>query len=810
MKTFLLAIRTIKNYPLYTIVNILGLALSLACTIVIARYINGELSVDSAHKKLDNIYLTTSQNNLGTENSLFRAGFMDDTVQMFSDAAVVSHCDLWSEQITVTAAGTPYDVTTLRSDSTMQDILDFPIVAGSQKICAAKNEAAITARFAARVFGNENPIGKTIIAKERELVITSVVGDVDSKSSIYFDLILHMRYSTNWNGPSVTMVLLAPLSDYKEINRRYGEFQKSEYVENVSKRYQLIPFNEQYFDASHDIYGLFAHGDARTISILFIVALAVLTIGIFNFINIYTVLMLRRSREMGLKMVFGAPMAKLLRGIYVENLFMVILSIGIGWILTVAFDPLVVGQLGIGAMANPQFDALLSVCLVLLVPILTSIYPYFKYKYQKPITTIQNVNGTTGRGVSRALFLVAQYIITVVIVVVSIFFVKQLNFMLSSDLGYKYSNVIKLRMFDYPSQSNYGAWDQYRAQMESKSRVVEQSMESSMLFSHWGYCISPNSIEKDVWATGLSVNGSDFTQIKIGSCAPQFFDMFAIPIVWGRGWNDTTDRWNSYKCIVNEAFLREFGIQDPAAAVVQPQSRMWSMSRSGDTALEAEMETNPPYSIVGVMRDFQLGHLRNKIEPIIMTCEFGDGSDGAANIAGSDFCAQIVEGRQREAIEFMEKLYKEVGGLNFNYTMVEDEVAATYAEDRRIAFIYTVFAFIAIVISCLGLFSLSLYDVQRREREIALRRVNGATVSEIVAMLLRKYYGLLLLSFVVAMPGAWFAVDWYVSGFAHRTPLSWWIFVLAAVVTAAISLLTLIIQTVKAARTNPAVAMKRE
>lgn len=804
MKTFWLALRTIKSYPLYTVVNILGLALSLACTIVIARYINGELSVDDAHSKIDKICVSYLEDETGSEKGLVEV-YQDMGGEMLSDAAIVKTCNINMEEITVAIGETPFDIELLRADSTFQDMLDFPIIAGASKIGISKNEVAITTAAAKKLFGNDNPIGKEFSINGYPIVVGSVLGELSSKGSLDFDVVINYDYKMGSNGPTTTMFLLSSADDYKTINSRYGKFVKFWDDSEVMERYQIIPLKELYFDASADWLQLYNHGDARSLAVMFIIGLAMLVIGVFNFVNIYTVLMLRRSREMGLKTVFGAPMTKLLKGIYAENVLMVALSIGIGWVLAVAFEPIIVGQLGIGAPINLPFDLLLSTCLVILVPILTSIYPYFKYRYQKTITTIQNVSATSGRGVSRAVFLVAQYIITVVIVVVSIFFVRQLNFMLKSDLGYQYSNVIKLKMFDYPNWLPEQQQMQYGELADSRVQIVEQRMAQSGLFIKWTYGGSPNK-SRD-FSFDIKVNGGAFAPILYGKSASSFFDMYAIPIVWGRGWNDSIDSWASYKCIVNEAFLRVFEIQDPATAVVQPKERMWKLN-DDDPIRQAEMKTNPPYQIVGVCRDYQIGHLKSAVRPMMMACSNGSGGDGAQAVMGADFCAQIIAGRQAEAVAFIEKLYKEVGGLNFKYTMVEDEIAANYADDKKIALIYTIFAFIAIVISCLGLFSLSLYDVQRRTREIALRRVNGASVSEITAMLLRKYYGLLLLSFVIAMPAAWWAVEWYVADFAHRAPLSWWIFAAAGLITAAISLLTLIFQTRAAATKNPCETIK--
>ena len=172
--------------------------------------------------------------------------------------------------------------------------------------------------------------------------------------------------------------------------------------------------------------------------------------------------------------------------------------------------------------------------------------------------------------------------------------------------------------------------------------------------------------------------------------------------------------------------------------------------------------------------------------------------------------AHIVPGKRQEAILFLQKLHEETVGGEFFYSFAEDEIKAIYKEDKKVTSIYTTFALIAILISSLGLFGLSLFDVQQRYREIAIRKVNGATTAIIMQMLLRKYYKLLAIAFLIATPVSWLAIHKYLENFAHKASISWWLFAVAIVITGSISLLTLIWQTRRAARMNPAIAIKNE
>jgi len=255
--------------------------------------------------------------------------------------------------------------------------------------------------------------------------------------------------------------------------------------------------------------------------------------------------------------------------------------------------------------------------------------------------------------------------------------------------------------------------------------------------------------------------------------------------------------------IVTEAVLKLFGITDFNDVLLQPESRMW-----WTVGRDEEMKTNPPYRIVGVVKDFDYLHLSKKSEPIAFT--FSATFSAGSTTKYSPLTAAIVPGRTQDAIEFLRNLHEETVGGEFAYSFVEDEVREMYTEDKKIVTIYTVFTFIAVFVSILGLFSMSLFDIQQRRKEIAIRKINGATFHDIVRLLLKKYFWTLGISFVIASPVALFAINRYLEDFAHKAPVSWWLFAVAATITAGISLLTLLWQTYKAANQNPAEVVKSE
>lgn len=271
--------------------------------------------------------------------------------------------------------------------------------------------------------------------------------------------------------------------------------------------------------------------------------------------------------------------------------------------------------------------------------------------------------------------------------------------------------------------------------------------------------------------------------------------IFNYQLLEGRLW-DSTDVSIQYRFIINETAKKQFNITDIHTAYLQPEHRLWYA--------QGDMSVNPAYEIVVVIKDFNTGHLSNPTLPVVIVYQ-------EEYMKEENLIAKIAPGKQQEAIEFLQKLNTELyGDAEFTYTFMEDEIAALYADDKFIIRIYTAFSLIAIFISCLGLFALSLFDIRQRYREIALRKVNGAKSKDIMRLLLKKYAYLLGASFAVSAPVSYWVISRYMESFAHRTAISWWLFVVSAIVVTAVSLLTLMWQVRRAMKINPASAIKVE
>ena len=797
MKTIQLAFRSILHFRMYSFVNIIGLALSLACVITIFRYVYGELTVDHFNKKIDRICVTTREDSANPGFVSF-SGIVSPNLQgTFVDLAKhsgVEKCShvLLYENEEIDIDNRKYNATVLVADSNFMKIFDYPVVLGIENLSG--KGVLITKSFAQKNFGNENPLGKTLRHSNGEiLTITGVIGQTSTKSTLIFDVIVSYHFSDYWMRVPQTFVLLYPGVDYRVINKQYEKFSS-----NSSERYQLVPLSQVYFKKI-DGYSIFRYGHYNYVIVLIAVGILILLMGIINYINVYTVVVLRRGRELGIKIIFGAGGHNIFLQLIVENLLMTGLALVAAFLITHGVYPLITNVLQLSQIPNIRFDLFLSFIILISLSVITTLYPFFRFYYSTPVNSMRNFDKIRG-GDFRKFFLSFQYIITIAMIIISLFFIKQLRFMLNTDPGYRTSDIIKVKFQKSQSDFSIKSIEESGKQWDKAMQIydeITQKMDACPFFSYWISGESPNRYSGERGGFSFKLPEGEYKDVYLSGVSETWLKLFDIQLIEGRLWNDETDVKEDYLLIVSESFLKLFGITDFNSALLQPDRRLWwSPLRPKE-----EMQTNPPYRIVGVIKDFNYSHLSQKSAPIA----FFYSDEPSVSLLAS-----IAPGRKQEAIDFLRNLHEETVGGEFAYSFVEDEIREMYKEDEKIATIYSIFTFIAIFISALGLFSMSLFDIQQRRKEIAIRKINGATFSDVIRLLLKKYFWTITISFVIATPVALYAIHRYLEDFANKAPVSWWLFAVALVITACISLLTLIWQTSKAANQNPAEVVKKE
>ena len=813
MKTLKYAIRTITRMKAYSIICVLGLVISMAGTIILVRYIHQELTVDNYLKDLDKLHLLTtyipsenftriSNNRNWNRETEFVDPLNHPSVESYTLITILPQGEIAKDKH-------HFPVRAIAADTAFFQFLPRETSAGSTDHLPPTG-VILTEEFAKLIFGKENPIGQPMTYSGKEVTVYGIVKTPSTKTSINYDIVLSHKLQREWmgtgNADQFCLVRLHQADDLAQVNESQPILKLRSYGKRET-RFQLYPYKDFYMTPKLLPYRseeMCPKGDLNGIRILIFVAGLLFFIGTLNYLNLYTVIMQKRGLEFGVKKVFGAGHWAFLKQLYIENfLLSAITLLFVGMIIEIT-DKILVNTLEIPLQSNTSFDLTLGVIMLLGFPLLTMIYPYFRYVYCKPVASLKRINQEGGSPIVRNLFLCIQFVISFCLIVVSIYFAKQLNEMLNADLGFRTKDIIRCILI--PAQNrdvvqSREAWEREREENRQNTTYITQTLNACPFIHTW-------SLGDDVWEE----NSIPFPFIKKSTKEDFLFgiysgfssadiQLFDLQIIEGRGWDDSKDKFTNYNLIINESAKKALGITDIHTDQIQTKERMW-------WSTDVDCSGNPPFNIIGVVKDFHTNHLSRDISPTIYTY---NPAVGEYIHPGTPFLIRYQPGKQKELLKILSELRTEISGEGtLEYSYLEDEIAKRYENDKRIVHIYLTFAALAIIVSCLGLFGLSLFEIRLRYREIALRKVHGAKVSDIIALLWKRYLILLGISALIAFPLSVFFIQKYMEDYAYRTPMSGWIFLLALGIIFSISSGVILWQIRKAANIDPATIMKSE
>lgn len=817
MKTLTYAIRIITRMKAYSIICILGLVISLAGTATLVRYIHQELTVDHHLKDLDHLHLLA--NHTITEKGSLRLSSNRNWnrekhfVDPLDHPTVDKHTRIVALPKGEIGKGNQhFAVSAIAVDTTFFQLMPCQTSLGVTDQVPPTG-IILSEELSQKVFGKEDPLGKELTFGGKHVTVSGVMKAPSTKVSFAYDIIVSEKLQREWAGTGnaalFNLVRLHRPEDLETLNAAQPVLKLISWGNNETQ-FQLTPLKDNYFDERLTLYQserMFPKGDKDGIYILIFVAILLFSIGVLNYLNLYTVIMQKRGLEFGIKKVFGAGRWAFFKQLYTENfLFSAITLLFVGMIIEIT-DKILVSLLDIPIQKNVVFDTAIYLGILFVFPLITMLYPYFRHVYSRPVSSIKGIKQRGGSPLTRSLFLTVQYVITFCLIVVSIYFAKQLDFMLNADLGFNTKNIIRCLLIPAKNEDNIirdmKEWERQREQDKRNAAHIIHTLNSCPDIVAW-------SLGDELWQSASAYirpiakkadTENEFIEGENTSLSVSDMALFDLEIIEGRGWDDSIDQFEHYNLIINESAKKQMGITDIHADMVQTKDRLWWSSN-------VDCSGNPPFHIVGVVKDFRSGHLSKAVHPTIYTYS---PSSGEYFHPGRYFLVRYQPGKQQEVLKLLSNLRNEISGEGeLQYSFLEDEIDKRYENDRRIVRIYLTFAGLAIAVSCLGLFGLSLFEIRLRYREIGLRKVHGAKVSDIVRLLLKRYLLILGVSALIAFPAAVFFIQKYMEDFAYRTPLSGWIFLLALLIVAFISGSVLFWQTHKAANINPATVMKSE
>ena len=790
MKTFAYALRHLMRARAYTVINLLGLALSLACCIVLMRYIHRELTVDTHCVDRDNVYAVVE---------LMEGGrFLGSVKHPFADSLYIDkhYIETASNVIVmpkdyVEAGHNRYSASVYAVDSFFLKLFRYGTVQGVQTLDTPRS-ALLTEGFARQVFGTENPVGQVLrYSNGQELTVAGVLAEPDNKTTFRFDVLVLSSMTRHWERMPIQFIRFTSGTDMAEMNRigSVPRLINPTYPDDTRQfTFSFLPVREMYWEsvARDDSALAFNYGVRGYLYMISGICLVLLFTGFINFLNLYLVSSIKRSREYGVKRVFGISRGGLFLQMWLENLLLVGAALFVAWMLVEVSAPWVERLFGY-RFGYEAFDWQISLGILVLLPLLAAAYSYLKYSRMAPVEAVRSTIQGRSSIRMRMAFLFVQYVFCFLILLLSFYFNRQLSLLLRTEPGFRTEDIIQAKLI---YESNDFAIYRDRSLMQARINRVkafDQAMDACPHIESW-VAEHERIIDPGYETTYVSESGQEAT-VLVRYVTPEFFKLFRIRLTEGSVPESGDQR--TQHIVLNRSAMRALRLEGIENARV---------AEAND--LRASRE-DPWDKVIAVAEDYYCGHVGEGVRPMMFVVGY--------NFGGDLYEIACAPGRVPDVLDYLRQKELEIyGSEDFEYSMLEDDVAALYDRDKQVAAIYTVFAFMAVVVACLGLFGLSLFDVRQRYREIGIRKVNGAGLKDICLLLTRKYVWLLGVAYVVSLPIAVWLIYRYTEGCIVKAPLGVGMFLLALLIVAVISLGTLVGQVRKAARINPAEVVKSE
>jgi putative ABC transport system permease protein len=765
--------RNIRNNKIYSFINIMGLAVGMACCILILLWVQDELNYDKFHENYSDIYRTIPelQGTRYASNPLALAGvFKEQYPEVRQMARFCQRYWLlrYGDKI-INEYGALVDDDFLK-------IFTFPLIEGTpETVLTSQDSIVLTERAAARYFGSQDPVGKSLtINNDMQLIVTGILKDVPRNSHLQFDFLASMRLmgergETSWSYEALTYALLeknVSLPDFAE--------KISGFVDEHDKRTnQKVVLHIQPLSQVH-LYSLNGTDPIIYIYIFLTIAAAILIIGCINFINLTTARSNTRAKEIGMRKVVGAEKADLIRQFLGESIILsavaLLVALGMVYLFLPAFNRIAEKQMTLNLSGN-VLTLILLVGIVLFTGLTSGSYPAFMLSSFKPANVLKKGNLRSGAGglVLRKILVVGQFTATIVLLIGTIVMYKQLNYIRNKDIGLDRDHVVTISM----NRELRKAYRSFKDEIKRNPNVINVSA-ARRIPTNIGH-INP------VYWEGKGPE--DYVTMTDASVAYDYFETLGMEIVQGRSFSEeyATDEENY---VLNEEALRITGLESPIG-------KMFS-------CWEDEGK------IIGIVKNFHVSSLHTEIGPVIFTLSQRHGSHAYIFV-------KIKPDNVPGTIAYLEKKAAEFAPNNlFEYSFLDDEFNRQYGNDQRRGEIYRYFTILAIFISCLGLFGMASFTAEQRTKEIGIRKILGASITNILILISKDFLVLLLVANVIAWPVAYYLMDKMLNNYAYRTNMAFWIFIVSSFMAVFIALLTVGVKILKVAHSNPVDSLRYE
>jgi putative ABC transport system permease protein len=799
---FKVAFRYLSKHKGYTLINVSGLAVSVACCILIMLFVRSELSFDRFHTKSDRIYRAWLEEHY--EGQVFI-----NTVTPIPLGPVLQANLPEVESTCRVAALAPlikYNNNTFTSsvnmvDSTFFNLFDFELKEGNEKsVFQNASSLVISAGTAKKYFGKESPLGKNLelqLGDDKVLfTVTGVVKDAPLESSIRFDMLIPFSnaphlWSENtrtqaWSNVSVeSYVMLKKEHEVAVANAKIPSIMNPLVTKNYKPGEYLIrlqPITDIHLNSSLPA-GNQNISDPKYSYILGTIGILILLIACINFVTLSIGRSTTRALEVGVRKVLGADRQQLVRQFWGEALLLTLIALVIGIVMAVIclkpFNQLANRELGLTVDA---FTVLFCFVLILIIGFIAGIYPAIVLSGFKPIQVLKGRLKTgNSMGFFRKGLIVGQFVASIIMIIGTITISRQLHYLRSKDLGYNKEHIIVV-------STNKKRVEGFKLAALFKTAVEKNPMVKDVTTSLY-------SMADYGWMNlGYIDDKGVFRQFKFNAIDVAFFKTMNLQLVAGRSFSKDNPS-DSNTILVNEALVKEYGWKD---------------------AVGQRLPGKYEHTVIGVVKDFHIDDLHTPVKPAVMAIKpdsiFSRSTDVSyASSPRPRISVRFAGGNIKDEIEFLRTSWKSVAGdQDFEYRFLDDALAGAYEQEQRLGNIVRYASFLSIFIACMGLFGLATLVVVRRTKEIGIRKVLGANTGRLVTMLSKDFIVLVIVASLVAFPIAWWSLNKWLQDFAYRIDIPWWIFGAAAILALVVALLTVSLQAIKAALMNPVKSLRTE
>ncbi len=828
-----IAWRNAMRQKQFTILNILGLSIGIGTCFIIGLFLHSEMTYDTFHEKGDRIYRVNQPNIWGNWDQLSSATGPNVATALKEDAPEfeeVTRLLSTGAQILRTNVNDEVNLYNeeayFAAEENVFNVFSFKFLQGDPKTALTEPLSMVmTKKTTERYFGNEDAIGKTVEVKDfdgswKTYTVKGVLADVPHKSHIQFSMIVSLKsysemmdmHGWKWIWTSFSTYGLvkegtdmqaftdklqaippkwAPPTTERIFNQKFEEF-----TGGHAWTLDLQPLKDIYMSEAPAFHSFGPAGNPMFIKIFGAIGILVLILSSINFMNLSTARSSKRAKEIGVRKVLGSKRKALIKQFIIESTLYVLAGTIFALILVQlclkVFNTIAEVQLELlPYLINPVFLGIVLL-FVLLLGVISGSYPAFYLSMFRPIETLKGKISSKfkGKGIRNGL-VVFQFTISIALVICTLFVHKQLAYTSSLDVGFEKDNILQIHNIE---------------QMGFDTETFKTKLLSNPAFTKVGksFGIPPNIWTGDRYKALGPEN--DVVQLRNVRTEEDYLDVLGVEFVAGRNFEASRSN-DKYKVVLNEEAVKSlgWGTQQTYGAD-SPIGKILALA-SGD---EDEFE------VIGVVKNFNFTSVRQKIEPLVMIHHQNDKVWDYG--AGLSYYSMRINPEVIKNATHLQTLIEDVkeeiaqvdSSIPFEYSFMDQEFENTFEAEQKMGLILNIFTLMAIIIACLGLFGLAAFTAEQRLKELSIRKVLGAKVSELALLFSSEFTKLIGIAILLAVPIAYFLVDEWLQDFAYRTPVDAWVFVIAALCAFIITMITVGFQTVKAASTNPVDNLRTE